>query len=96
MKIQAVVVLAAFLLLTTLVTESDRFSGTVCGKRELIQGKVWKSLLFNLLTVYLAFINQLDTFHRKVARKAGIGSYTFAHLGFLAVIVFHSYSLICR
>ena len=42
MKIHAVVVLAALLLLATLVTESDGFNSQVLGgrKREL-EGKVW-------------------------------------------------------
>ena len=83
MKIQTVVVLAAFLLLTTLITESESVIAPLPGKREFIQEKVWKSLLFNLLTVYLAFTNQLVTFHREVVQKADLGSYTFSHLGFL-------------
>ena len=48
MKIQAVVVvLAAFLLLSTLVTENDAFGGNIPGKREL-KGEVWKTFFFNL------------------------------------------------
>ena len=57
MKVQAVVVLAAFLLLATLVNESDAFTGPV-GKRAL-KGEAWKAFFFNPVTVYLAFIAQL-------------------------------------
>ena len=47
MKVQAVVVLAAFLLLSTVVNESDGFSPPLPGKREL-KGEVWKTFFFNL------------------------------------------------
>ena len=69
MKIQAVVVLAAFLLLGTLVNESDAFTGPIPpdnGRRKL-HGKVWKAfflqsfdILFGLYyAASLAFVERL-------------------------------------
>ena len=59
MKIQAVVVLAAFLLLATLVNESDGFSAPVQNGKRALKGEVRKAFLFNPVTAYLAFITQL-------------------------------------
>ena len=59
MKIQAVALLVALLLFTSLVTESDCWTGNLPAGKRGLQGKVRKALLLTPCIVYLARLSGL-------------------------------------